>query len=58
MPKRPKCGTKLNLGAMMAHLRKTHSGGRPRSNAPRCKCGKYTAKLAEIKKHKCSKGEK
>lgn len=36
--------------------RKTHSGGkhgRPRSNAPRCPCGKMTAKRAESRNHKC-----
>jgi len=28
-------------------------GGRPRSDAPRCPCGKFTAKLAKMRGHKC-----
>lgn len=33
-------------------------GGRPRSDAPRCACGAYTAKLAAIRKHECEKETK
>jgi hypothetical protein len=28
-------------------------GGRPRSDAPRCACGKHTLKRAEARRHKC-----
>lgn len=28
-------------------------GGRPRSSAPRCNCGKMTLRRAEVRKHKC-----
>jgi hypothetical protein len=28
-------------------------GGRPRSDAPRCACGKMTSKRAEARRHKC-----
>ena len=30
------------------------SGGRPRSNAPRCDCGAMTANLAGIRRHVCT----
>jgi len=29
-------------------------GGRPRSNQPRCLCGKMTAKRAKARGHKCA----
>ncbi len=35
-----------------------HSGGRPRSDAPRCECGQMTAARAAQRKHKCQKEEK
>ena len=28
-------------------------GGRPRTDAPRCSCGRMTAKRAEARKHRC-----
>jgi hypothetical protein len=37
-------------------LRKTRKGGRPRSAAPRCPCGKMTAARAKARRHKCETG--
>lgn len=28
-------------------------GGRPRTDAPRCPCGKMTVKAAQVRCHKC-----
>jgi hypothetical protein len=40
-------------GSVLSGLRVTHKGGRPRTLAPRCPCGKMTEKLAGIRGHKC-----
>lgn len=40
-------------GRALATKRTTRTGGRPRTDAPRCPCGKMTAKLATIRKHEC-----
>lgn len=37
----------------MNAARKTHGGGRPRTNAKRCACGAMTAKRAKARAHKC-----
>jgi hypothetical protein len=34
-------------------MRKTRKGGRPRTDAPRCQCGKMTAKRAAARSHRC-----
>jgi hypothetical protein len=56
----PHCGKPLSArlirkqGArLLSAKRKTHGGGRPRTDAPRCPCGTMTLKRAETRKHVC-----
>ncbi len=46
-------------GSISSGRRKTigRSGGRPRSDAPRCACGKFTLQRARKRNHRCG-GEK
>ncbi len=41
------------VGRLNAKLRKTIKGGRPKSDKPRCECGKYTLHTAKVSRHKC-----
>ena len=38
---------------LLSAMRKTHGGGRPRTEGPRCPCGEMTLRRAEARKHKC-----
>ena len=41
-------------GRVNAGKREVRAGGRPRGDAPRCKCGEMTERLAAIRGHKCN----
>lgn len=50
MAKKP---TISEIARMLVAQRKHHNGGRPRSDAPRCACGRYTLSMAKVRYHHC-----